>query len=562
MNVTLSYLFLFLSLAGAEEAFLSTLIHEDLKELPAPEFSETVSLYEFDVQMEDEESYKLLQHGYGHLIGWWDFQSYRFFIELLKREPDSLMGTTGLALALMSGDIHTIEQNQSAFKRVSELLEKGEGTEFEREFAQAVTLLAKGELKGIRKAGETLTELTLEKGKGWILPALLNAFFSRDGYTAFGEPKFHQQKAITAVKSYNEEFPEDAGTLFYYALLQAEDPKTRGVFLKEVLPTMRKLTRLYPGHPYYHFLRGYGEMRCGDPFLGEEQYREAERLYEAYRSKLGVPYRNIKPLIDAKMGVISCLILQENYEEAQAETDKLLKISLPKRDYNSQVQVAMDWEGETFPLRIACMEGDLKKMKTEADALKKKIDSVPKEKRRLHHVVWEALYFYAQARERLPSKDEEKIAESMDSLLLLNEYLLKGQGAAQAGNELLYWLRGKDLIQLLAAELKARYEMNHPKASKDTVLPWLSRVVDEQVNHQYVMPLLWLTPMEVLHGDYLFKVGQEEEALAIYDKAYTRFPNHMPTLESMQKVLKKQGKTEAVEKLERIKKNFKERAKE
>ena len=531
----LKWIILFLGLQWSSALTTSELLagmtNSDIKSLPAPKYSQSVSLYDYDIETENEKSYELIQQGLGHLIGMWDFQAYRFFLAALKIDPESIMATSGAALSLMASDRHLLPQNQVALQRLLDLLNTDEGTQYERDFGNAVLMLARADMKGW---GEALTSMVNEKKKGWILPALLNAYFARDGYTILGEPKYYQRKAIESLYSYCAENSDDPGPLTFYITSQLDNPNATNLY-GDVLRCARKLSRLHPEYPYYHLLTGYCELRCGDPFLAEQSYIKAEELYEDFKDTNKIPFRNCKQLLDAKIGKISSLTLQENYTKAQAEATKLNNISIPKVEPPSLVQALLNWEAKSFPIRIACMENSPEAMKAEAAKIASLLKSVPFKKRELYHHFLDALRHYADTRVSLNNKSLESAGESFNRFLYSSSIVTSSSEKAISQNEGMYWSRANNLLDVLEYETKARFELTDSKVEKIDIISKITEAIDVQENTRDLMPPLWLYPMETFKADYLFSIGEYEEALDAYSKGYNRFPNHIPTIIGLEK---------------------------
>jgi len=222
-------------------ALIQAIMHSDIAELAAPTPSDAVSLYELDVESASPEGYRAMQQGYGHLLSLWDFQAYRFFVEALKYDEDSIMATSGLTLALSIGDRHLVSQAEMAIVRLRELLKGSTGTEFERDFGYAVLKLTSGNQEGWVKALSTLAE---RKDRGWKLPATLHAYYMRDGYTARGEPRINQRKAIETLENFCKESPEDPASLVFFITAQMDEPNLNATFIDSILMSARKLVFL------------------------------------------------------------------------------------------------------------------------------------------------------------------------------------------------------------------------------------------------------------------------------------------------------------------------------
>lgn len=536
------------SSAQTASEILARMTNADVKGLPAPTYSESISLYDYDIETSNQKSYELIQQGLGHLIGMWDFQAYRFFLEALKIDPESIMATSGSALSLMASDRHLLPQNQIALQRLMNLLKTDKGTKYERDFGNAVLKLARADMQGW---GETLTSMVNEKTKGWILPALLNAYFARDGYTILGEPKYYQKKAIESLHSYCAENNDDPGPLTFYITSQLDNPDAPDLY-GNVLRCARKLSRLHPEYPYYHLLTGYCEMRCGDPFLAEQSYTKAENLYQEFKDANQIPFRNCKQLLDAKIGRISSLILQESYTKAQAETTKLNSISIPKEEPPSLVLALTNWEAKSFPIRIACMENSPEAMKAEAAKIASQLKSVPFKKRDVHHHFLDALRYYADTRVALKKKSLKQAGESFNRFLYSSSIVTSSSEKAISQNEGMYWSRANNLLDVLEYETKARFELTDSKVEKVNVISKITEAIDVQENSRDLMPPLWLYPMETFKANYLFSIGEYEDALDAYLKGYNRLPNHISTTIGLEKNYRKLEKIDQAEQTKAI----------
>jgi len=506
-----------------------------------------------DIQTKNVETASLIQQGFGHLLGMWDFQAYRFFLEALKQEPQSLMATTGVALCLAGAEVHLSPQREVATKQLDTLLKAPQGTTFEKKFAEATLKLTQGDISGWT---DDLKDLAEEKGKGWQIPALFYNLFARDGFTVLGEPRYLQKKSITALKELCNKEPKSPACLSLFVAAQIENPNTRDVYEKRlVLPTARKLVRLHPNYPYYQLLLGHCELKCGEPFLSAKAYKKAISLYTRFLTQDKISIRNCRQLIDAKLGLISAYIIGNNLADARMAVNDLLETRMPSTHKSSQVAAAIRWEGQSLPIRMACFQNDTLAMTVEANRIEQSMEGVSLKERSLSDHFLVALETYARTRIALEEKNQREAGKQLERFIFAGAQILNSGSQAVASNEAVYWERGNLLISILEDELKARFEMSDAKVEKVNVISKITAAIDKQSILGNLMPPIWLTPMELIKADFLASIGLYEEALVAYDQAYCRQPNHIRTTEGLASTLEALGRnTEAQETREKLQK--------
>jgi len=527
-----------------DEKFLAAVTNPDVKGLAAPTPSDDISLYDFDIQTSDQETYKLIQQGVGHLLGIWDFEAYRFFIEALKREPQSIMATCGILLSTLSSDYHFDDNFEVAHKRLKALLKNPEiGSTFEQNFGNAVLKLINQDLVGWKI---DLSKMVSARAEGWKLPALLQAYFQRDGYTAMGDPRLNQHKAVKSLRQYCLENPDDPASLVFLVTAQMDNPKLRTSYINEVLPCARKLVRLYPKSPSYRYVLAYCEFRSGDPFLAEQTYREAEALFLEYIQTNKVKMRNVPNLMNCKIGIISSLVLQQDYAKALAETDALTKLKLETYETPSRIHAVQRWEADSFRLRIGLAANDQVLLATEIERMHQKLMKIPKGEWQPHHHFWHSLLLYSTCRQMIMTKDMANFNENLQLMKDSNAKLFKTYYQAIENNEKECWIRATNTLIMLNHELNARHELTRTPVPQVNFNSSIAAAIDGQVFCKNFMPPLWLEPVEMLKAKNLLSIGELDEALISIDRAYGRMPNHIPTTRLLEKILRAQERnTEA-----------------
>ncbi len=532
------------TLAAQEEpqrsALIESLSHSDLVDLSPPESSTSVSLFPLDITTEVPECYVATQQGVGHLLSMWNFQAYRFFLVALEHDENSLLATAGITLSLLTSDSHMHPQRTAAIKHLQHLLSLDGGSHFERQFGLALMDLLQG-----NKAGwtEKLEELRGESDKANFLPVLLNAYFSRDGYSILGDAKFNQQRAIEDLEALCIASPNEPSVLTFYILSQIDDPRVQENFFNKVLPTARRLVRLYPDFPFYGHLAGYCELRCGDAFLAEQYYALAEQQYEHLLRKESIPLRNLEEYLECKLGLITCLVQQGNYDAAHNRTQSILSSLRPTRADRSQALALYLWELKSFPIRIACAKGDFEGMEQEARQIADLVDPQAPDTIELDQQFLNCLRHYVHVRSAIRAGDEQAALNALDIFLKTNDMLYQSSEQALKNKELASFRRGCDLLIILEDELKTRLETVSPIGDKVSVTSRISRAIDNQKLSKGISPPMWFTPMEMVKADYMYSIEEYQEALTSYSQAYARMPNHRSTLAGLEKTLSALGRT-------------------
>ena len=535
-------------LGFSESSLISSLTNADIENSTPPNPSKSVSLFDYDLPIEkSSKAYKSIQQGYGHLLGNWDFQAYRFFLEALKEEPNSLFATSGITLALIGGDVHLAPQIKASVIRHRELLKNAEGSEFELAFARAVSLLTE---RQITKWTDELKKISSQKELGWELPELLHYLFARDGYTLLGEPKIGQQKAIAGLESLCQELPNTPAPHAYLVASQLDNPNATLLADKgDLVTSARRLTRFYPSYPYYQLLVGCSELKCGELILSTEPLRQAIRLYEKHKDYESVLERNLISLVEARLNLITALTLQHDFESADLELRKLLSTELPVEQSRSLVGSALHWEASSFPMRIACYRDSEWLMKKRAADIRERFGKKKLADLKLPEQFLMTLAAYASSRVAIQAKNFTLAEEELLKFSEAGSSVINNSGKALLNNEVPYWERASALITLLEFELKARFEVVD-KSDKISVISKITEAIDRQQPTRGVMPPLWLSPMETYKGDYLLSKGEYEEALIAYQEASNRILNHQPTLKGLQKTYSALGKTTEAERIQ------------
>ncbi len=529
-------------------------MHSDIAELNAPTLSDAVSLYEMDVESSSPEGYRAMQQGYGHLLSLWDFQAYRFFVEALKYDENSIMATSGLTLALSIGDRHLVPQAEMAIVRLRELLKGTTGTEFERDFGYAVMKLISRNQEGWVKALATLAE---RQDQGWKLPAILHAYYMRDGYTARGEPRLNQRKAIETLANFCEESPEDPASLVFFITAQMDEPNLDAAFIDNILTNARKLVFLYPQFPVYRKLLAYCELRAGDPFLAGESYELAYSLYAKMVEAEHISPRNCPDLVNTQLGRISALVLQQDFAQAKQATTRLLSSPVEEYDLPGISNSALLWEGGSFGLRIALMSEEEEMLIAEISEMEKKLEGESKESWPAHYHYFNSLVVYAKSRQVLLQQGKpDGLVSKIQLLKESNQELYNARQVAAQSNALPYWRRAMNLAYILDLELKARYEMAQEKPDRITFINLVTAAIDEQHFYAQLSPPLWLEPVQNLKAEYLLTTGDYKQALEVLDESYLKIPNHMKTLKHLEATLQKLERPEDEEQVAEVIENF------
>jgi len=552
--------FLFISifilpLLGQEQGatnLIDKLKLSSLENSTAPTPSESITLFQVDIEYESDQVYQDIQQGFGHLLGFWDIQAYRFFLKALTVKEDSIMATSGIVMSLLSSRENIFkEQREAAISHLYNLVENQEGTKFEKDFGTAVLALCRGDrIKWNRILGR-LADSSEKDG----LAKLLHAYYSRDGYNPDGTPKVGQQETIDKLNSMLEQSPTEPAFLLFNVTARLENPKPTKKYGKKVIELVESLEESNPGFAPYYKLKGFCTLRVGDPFKALGAYTTAAELYETYLQEENIPLRHCTDLIESRIGEIYALILQENYESANMLTHELInKNNLDSDSPRTLLNYLYEWEVDTFPLRIALISNNLDSVSKKVETLRQKLSKV--QEKRLSHLCWEALILYADFRLMEESGDMTKLGNLLQDFTNASLKYQKPTIDNYEAGAIAQWQRGGALLKTLEAEIFARYELKKKTPDHTTFQKHMENAISSQKIVSSISPPFWPAPIGNLQVEHLMGLGNYQDAFKVAQVSYRLMPNHYPTMLKLREILEKLDRPEDAEKVNSLIKTF------
>ncbi len=525
------------TLLSVSADYIREVTHLDFVDLSAPIASDAVSLVEMEMGYENEEVYQSVQQGYGHLLSMWDVQGYRFFLEALKLEPDSVMANAGLVLCCLN-NTNLVPQAQAALQHLDGLLEADKTPSLERSFGQAVWFLSQRDFVSWQQQLDAMTED--ESAVGWELVALLHAIFSRNGYTEFGEPKLEQREAEKFLRRYCAQNSESPSGLVLYANIQVDHPRPQAILDSEVLASARKLVRLYPDFAPYHRLLGYCYLRVGSAALAAQSYQQAVALYENFLTMTGLPHRHCVERMECEIAAVTALSLAGNTAQALAVAAPLVQRAADPALVGAKAWSLLQWEGVTLPLRVALWSDDAALIQQEMTALQAYLDNTPEKQQNASHMLCAALLHYAEGCKRI---EQEKLLEAPTDLQRLvftaQDMVLRHEELALA-NTKRYFDRAQNCLRMLVMDLDARLLIAKGEVNAETSISLLSKMessYSKQLYYHGFTPPFWITPGYNQLAQVHMGLEQYDKALDYLETSYRLLPNALPTLVQLNKLL-------------------------
>lgn len=528
---------------------VSDVVHPVVAKLDAPKMDPDFGKGMLAVSSSSPEAAEHVAQGIARLNASWDFEAYRHFCAAAQEDPDCIMAYWGIAMSLAGSEHEFFDQREVAVDRMLDLLEAGKGVEIERAYVEAAGRLLTG---GVREAGQTFQAIS-KKFPADIQSKLFGLFLLRDGYDSFGDPRPGQKKTRVGLQELVEAHPADLSVLSFWVSSQSEAPLDAEMLRKDVLPTARKLVELKPDYPPFSLMLAHVEARCGNATAAIEACNRAILLFDAYMKTEKVTLYDCEGWIRAKIYLASLLMTKGHWEKALVASEELAGIEIPKERVFSPGAGMLLWEGRTIGARLAMGLSQ----KSDLELGLKMLGTLPEEqwfKEQSYALGYrDALAFYLGIRKAILAKEVEASKNLYEQLIFRARAIEAEKPLAAKTSSYSHWLRATNLLSVIVAELRGMLAEMEDGAMKAAAVNWYQAAAERQSRPTNLLPPALAYPIEMRLGNYYLAADDAEKATEAFRKGLLIRPNHLPTLEGLQKALVKQGGTEeAAEMAKRI----------
>ncbi|MGJ8694971.1 MAG: hypothetical protein ACSHYF_01520 [Verrucomicrobiaceae bacterium] len=536
-----------LCLAGPSwgEFDVNTVIHPVVQKLEAPRIRPEFSVNKMAISSKSDLAANHVIQGMAHLIGPWDFESYRHFCAAAKADPDCMMAYWGVAMSLAGRKHEFYDQRKAAVDRMLDLLEAGVGTEIEKGYAEAVGHLY---ANGPAVSGATYLAVS-KKFPNDIQSRLWGSFLSRDGYDSSGGLNPGQSKCIEELGRLIRSNPENIPVVAFWVSVQAEGAGSSKVLSSDVLPFARKLARLQPDYPPFHLTLAHLEARCGNASLSIDSCNRAVALYEDYMKSDKVSIYDCGGWHRAKVYAACQYAVKGDRQVALKIAGELAGLEVEAGRVFSEGASLILWEGRTLGGRLAFMGSS----KEEFDGGLRLLDQLPAEQwyeeKSLARTYRDALAFCLGTRKALVSNDREGAKKLFQDLIERIKSFDTDVELAKNTSSYSEWMRAKRTLGVLAFELRGLIAVSEEGAMKLAAVNWFRSAIDRQSFTSNLLPPSLNYPVEIRLAEYYLAIGNPEEAAEVYKEANRRIPNHIDVLRGYRSALLKLGKKDVAAKV-------------
>lgn len=525
---------------------INTVIHPVVSKLEAPKMMEGFGEGQMAITTSSDEAARHFAQGLAKMNTAWDFEAYRHFCEVVKLDPECMMGYWGIAQSL-AGDFHEFFlERKAAVDRMLDLLEseKKEGKDrwnaLETGFAQSSGFLL---TSGVKTAGKTYQALA-KKYPANIQARIFSLALQRDGFSRFGRPGPGQRRAEEGIRELLERYPENPSVKAFWIYTKCQDPGGVSSLKNEVLPVARQLLASAPDYPPYHLLLAQVESRCGNFREGLIAANRAVELYREYMKKEGVTVYDCDGLVRAQLFQADLLFLQGKDDEALAVAKELAGIKVDEKRLFSKGAVMLMWEARTLAARLMAARTTKEDFKQAQDIMAfLKVEDWFEEKS--YAVRYrDCLVFYLNVRTALAEGKVSDAKKWFDQFTLAVRAFQETRPAASKTSSYVNWVRAMGTIAMLLPEARGMFSELGEGASREAAATWFRSALDRQATPVILLPPVLPYPMEWRLGEHYRGLDQPKEAASWYLKAFQRRANHPDVLAGLSKVADQLGKTD------------------
>jgi len=517
-----------------EEFSVGMVIHPAIARLAQPELFKELISTPMAISARNEAAQEHTVQGMAYVQAGWDYEAYRHFCEAARADPECLMAYWGIGLSLAAPNSEFIEQRMAAVNRMLDLVEDGQGSPQERDYAMSLLALFSGDVSA---ASASFAKLS-ERFPNDLQARLIATYFKRDGFTEFGDALYGQERATEEMAKIMAENPDNLAAMGFWAMLHAEHPDAEFILPKEVLPVVRKMVRMVPDFPPYLHMLGHFEWRCGNHVLALEAFERALKLYSDHMKANEMTFHDCEAYVRTKSYMAVALASLGRFEEALKVAKELAALKVESKRLNSAGANLVVWNARTLPARIYLARGWESDFSAAAESFPKAGDEQLFIGRTISVFYLEGLRQYIEGRKSLVNGDRE---EAGDFLLAAEQTLARMAGLrreAAGSSAISEYLRALRTLEILSADLRGHLALAGSPSEKKGAYNWFKSASEKQSYGSMLNPPSLPYPLEVCLGDYYMRSGRGAESVASYEEALLRRPNDVQTMRELLVVLK------------------------
>lgn len=465
-----------------------------------------------------EKVQSLVLSGMHHLLTNREDEALNQFIQAAELDPDCALAYWGVFMASSATSGEYEEQARTALEKIAHFRLDASLPDKERTYMVGALTLSE---KGAFAAGNVFFNIA-NRWKGDLPPRLMAALLLHDRYDDLGQPMGGQAEAISLLDDALITNPENHAILFTRALMEETAP----VISDTALACVEKAAELAPDHPSTWHLKGHLLFRKGDYAAAATAYKNSHEAFDKSRNPMEPSLADDECWVKALLCEAVSLYCVGRQDDAFLEAVKISYLPMDESRPKSAGSQILKWEAATLPMRLAVYSNSqavLSKALKSLPSISEKPSSTQDEP---HVLLYKALNRYVKTCQAVAAK-KEKAAKLFIYFEDVQKHYLGSQSKALEEGSISYWLRGKQLLELLHYDLKARI---FPETAQ---FRWESSA-DAQVTSSLLLPPLLPFPMELFSARALHESSDvnetREEQRAILEKGLALFPNHADLL--------------------------------
>lgn len=523
---------------------VGAVIHPVVVKLGAPELTEGFDEGQMVITTDSDLAQRHFAQGLAKFNTAWEFEAYRHFCEVVKLDPQCLMGYWGISLSLAGGYHEFFAERKAAIDRMLDLLEaekeggKDRWNALETGFVQGSGFLL---TDGQKVAGRTFEALA-RKYPANIQARLLALAMQRDGFDRRGNPLLGQRRAEDGIRKLMETHSDDLSVMAFWINTRCQNPGGAVSLREEVLPVARKLAKVNPGYAPFQLILAEVEARCGNFDEGVQAASRATLLYQAYLEKQGVAIYDCDGLIRAQLYQADLLFRQGKRKESLAIAQELASRRVDEDRVFSKGASMLMWEGRTLGARLMAAGTTREEFVQGQDIMGSLKEEEWFKEKSFALYYRDALAFYLAVRGAIADGQVEIAKKLYDQFLLRVQGLEKTLPLASKTSSYSNWMRAMGTISMLLPELRGILADLGEGATKLTAGTWFRSALDRQRAPANLLPPNMPYPMEWRLGVHEAGLEKYAKAASWYLQGLDRSPNHPLILADLAKVAEKLGK--------------------